>query len=245
METIYIWTDWPINYVYYGMVGYFTSIPLALCATAWIGRYLDRGGFGLWLFASLLTSLAWLCHVTTAQTIAPAGFIAYLVGWRFAKRSAARWNISRHLGFWMIPVVALATNIFWWWPGILLASTAGASDVAFHHSNESVWGRLANIFNTEPTIEAFLWALGLVGFATFGKKQSATTSALIAFAACGFAWGYLTGFSPRLDFLQPGRHTFACYSALALAGGIAWSKAIDRLGAARRTWGVGRPWRRS
>ena len=226
---IYLWTDWPINYVFYGMVGYFSSIPLALAATAWIGRFLDRGGFGLWLLASVLTSLAWLVHITTAQTIAPAAFLAYLVGWRFAKKSATPWKIARHLGFWTIPVVVLALNVFWWLPGIFLAEPAGASDVAFFH-HEPVWERLARIFSAEPTIEAVLWGLGLFGFAATGKKDRATTAGVIGFAAGGFAWGYLAGFSPRLDFLQPGRHTFACYSSLALAGGIAWSTAIDRLG---------------
>lgn len=226
---IYVWTDWPINYVYYGMVGYFTSIPIALCATAWIGRFLDDGGFGRWAFASVLTSLAWLVHVTTAQTIAPAALSAYLIGWGGSRRSSAVWKGSRHLGFWLIPVVVLATNVFWWLPGISLAKTAGASDVAFYH-HEPVLARIGRIFSAEPTIEAVLWGLGLFGFAAVGKRGRGSRVGVIGFSAAGFAWGYLAGWSPRLDFLQPGRHTFACYSGLALAGGAAWAWAIERLG---------------
>jgi hypothetical protein len=38
-------------------------------------------------------------------------------------------------------------------------------------------------------------------------------------AIAGFFWGYLAALTPGLDFLQPGRHTYAFYSVLSLAAG--------------------------
>ena len=69
---IYIWTDFPIKYVPFGMVPYFLAIPLGLAATGAFARFLDRGGAGNWLFATLLMSLAFLVHFTTAMVAAPA-----------------------------------------------------------------------------------------------------------------------------------------------------------------------------
>ncbi len=39
----YVWTDWPINYVAFGMLPYFLGIPLALAATGAFARYLCAG----------------------------------------------------------------------------------------------------------------------------------------------------------------------------------------------------------
>ena len=114
----------------------------------------------------------------------------------------------------------LAVNAFWWLPGVYLASTKGDSGFAFSHSSESVVERLAQIFWTEAPIQAILLAAGLPGlFLLTRRSADARAAALLGFCAAGMAWGYLAGASESLDFLQPGRHTFALYSGLAIAGG--------------------------
>ena len=45
----------------------------------------------------------------------------------------------------------------------------------------------------------------------------------------GFFWGYLAGGFPALDFLQPGRQTYAFYTGLALAGGAGMDAFFLRL----------------
>jgi hypothetical protein len=50
------------------------------------------------------------------------------------------------------------------------------------------------------------------------------------------AWGYLAGASGSLDFLQPGRHTFALYSGLAIAGAASLERALGHLGAGASRW---------
>ncbi|HWE38321.1 MAG TPA: hypothetical protein VG406_17245 [Isosphaeraceae bacterium] len=225
---IYIWTDFPITYIMWGMVPYFVAIPLALVATGLLARFLDRGGLAWWLAACLGASAALLAHATTSMVVLPAALLAYVGAARLARRASGRLGMWRHVGFWMVGVVALAANAFWWLPGVWLAGTKGPSDVAFMHSGESVAGRLANIVvGKEPVIQCVLWAFGLLGLAMRPARERVATLALIGLAAAGFAWGYLAGASGALDFLQPGRHTYALYSALSLAAGLglvgAWS----------------------
>jgi hypothetical protein len=43
------------------------------------------------------------------------------------------------------------------------------------------------------------------------------------FLAAGLFWGYLAGWFPAINFLQPGRNTYAAYSAAAVASGLGWS----------------------
>ena len=40
LDLLYIWTDFPINYAFWGMLPYFLAIPVALAATAAFGRFL-------------------------------------------------------------------------------------------------------------------------------------------------------------------------------------------------------------
>ena len=111
-------------------------------------------------------SLAFLCHLTTAMVIAPAvggGLcrIAASAGRTNPQSNAtgsaidppnrgrdrARGNAVDWLSpvaVWMIPIVVLAVNSFWWLPGVWLASTKGPSDFAFSHP-EGVGRRLFQI----------------------------------------------------------------------------------------------------
>jgi hypothetical protein len=129
----------------------------------------------------------------------------------------------------MVPIIVLASNAFWWLPGLWLAATKGASDFAFAHSSESVLVRLSHIFTVEPEIEAFLVAVGLCGFAVLRHRDRITTNAVWGFCLAGFFWGYLAGAFPALDFLQPGRHTYAFYTGLAVAAGVALDASFLRL----------------
>jgi hypothetical protein len=252
----YIWTDFPINYAAFGMLPYLLSIPVALCATGAFGRFLEQGGPVLWLSATVLFSLSVLVHLTSAMVAFPAALLAYLMGARrgtecttaAAGEGTARreptgmpavqgWSPARHAAVWLIPVVVLAANAFWWLPGIFLASTKGASDFAFSHSRENVIVRLAHIFSVEPPVQSVLLAAGLPGLAVLACRKPLLGWALCGFTAAGFAWGYLAGALKSLDFLQPGRHSYAFYLGLALAGGAAGDELLERL---RLATGAGR-----
>jgi hypothetical protein len=100
-----------------------------------------------------------------------------------------------------------------------LASTKGASDFAFAHSSEGVFRRLLQIVTVEAEVQSILLALGLPGLVLLVRQSRIRGTALAGFCVSGLFWGYLAGGFQVLDFLQPGRHTYACYTALALAGG--------------------------
>lgn len=222
----YVWTDFPINYVSLGMVPYFLAIPLSLVAAGAFGRFLESGGLGRWLLASLLCSGAFLVHLTAGMIVAPAGAFAYLCALRDDRNS--RPTFSRHLGVWLVPLVVLALNAFWWLPALWLSETKGASDFVFRHP-EGVLTRLARISTNEAPIEPVLIALGLPGSAVLIRRNATMGWTLIGFVVSGFFWGYLAGGVRWLDFLQPGRHTYAFYSGLALAAGLGLSAFLRRL----------------
>jgi len=235
---LYIWTDFPINYAAFGMVPYLLSIPLGLLATGLFARFLAGGGLFRWLMAAVLLCLVVLVHFTTAMMIVPASALAYLAAMKpgttartdasgpsrtlasSAPPTRERFPIFRHLGVWLIPILVLAANAFWWLPGLWLYETKGQSDFAFAHP-EGWRQRLVQLFFTEPPIQTVLLALGVPGLAVMIHRARVPGWALCVFCAAGLFWGYLAGQFRSLDFLQPGRHTYAFYSALALAGGLA------------------------
>jgi hypothetical protein len=224
---LYVWTDWPINYVTFGMLPYFLGIPIALVATGAFTRFLVRKDLLTWVASAALLSLAFLVHLTTAMVIAPAVLIAYGAAVKRQDESAP-WSWRCHAAVWMMPAVVLALNAFWWFPGLFLSSTKGDSGFAFSHSDEGVLRRLGHIFWTEAPIETLLIVAGLPGLLLLIRRSGPTAAALCGFCAAGMAWGYLAGADPALDFLQPGRHTFALFSGLGIAGGLAIEEAIRR-----------------
>jgi hypothetical protein len=226
---VYAWTDFPINYVGFGMLPYFLAIPVALAATLALARYLDRGGMGWWVGSAVGLGLALMVHPTTVMIVVPAGALPYGVAIRRARRDGLSMRAGRHAGVWLLVVVALAVNAFWWWPGIWLASTKGPSDIAFFHP-EPVWDRLRQIVESAPSIEAMLWALAPIGLVALARRDPVSAAGLVGFLGAGFAWGYLAGFSRSLDALQPGRHTYALYAAAALAAGIGAAEIVNRVG---------------
>ena len=114
-------------------------------------------------------------------------------------------------------------------PGVWLSSTKGPSDFAFYHT-EGVIHRLTQIFGrSEAPIETILLATGLPGLAWMIRRQQTGGAALLGFCAAGLLWGYLAGGLRALDFLQPGRHTYALYTGLALSGAAGLEQLVRRL----------------
>ncbi|WP_337176930.1 hypothetical protein [Paludisphaera sp.] len=233
----YLWTDWPINYVGIGMMPYFVSAPTCLVAAGMFGRFVDLGGFGRWLAAALLCSAAFVMHLTAAMLLAPAGALAYLGVWWSRRRRGESLPASRHLGVWAVPVVVMALNAFWWAPVVWLAATKGDSDFAFVHPEGSL-ARILQLFTSEAPAEIILIGLGLPGLVVLATKGLGRGLALAGMAAAGWFWAYTAADFRGLDFLQPGRHTFALYSALAVAAGGAVSAGVARLRARDGAAGV-------
>jgi hypothetical protein len=224
---LYVWTDFPINYAAFGMLPYLLAIPLGLVATGAFVRYCERGGWTWWLVSAGLMSLVVLVHFTSALVVAPAaGVVAAVAFWpgRRGDGSSGRWK--RLIGVVAIPLLVLAFNAFWWLPGVWLAGTKGPSDFAFAHP-EGVLVRLWQIVTVEPPVQRVLWPAGLIGLGLLYRRDRLAAAGLAAFVAAGFAWGYLAGGSRALDFLQPGRHTYACYSGLALASGFGVARLLS------------------
>ena len=161
---VYVWTDFPINYAAFGMLPYLLAIPLGLLATGVFTAFLNQGGFIRWSASAILMSLAVMVHLTAAMIVAPAAVMAYLAALATSKvgtggdRPGERIRglpVLRHAGVWLLPVVVLAANAFWWLPGIWLASTKGPSDFAFAHSSEGVLRRLLQIILSRPRSSRF------------------------------------------------------------------------------------------
>jgi hypothetical protein len=254
LALLYIWADFPINYAGFGMLPYFLSIPMGLLATGMFARFLGRGGTINWLLVTGLMCSTFLVHFTSAMVVVPAAAMTYVTAvWRSRHAAAAgvapeqpnakvltnpealrRLSLLGHVAVWLIPVVVLAVNAFWWLPGIWLASTKGPSGFAFAHSSEGVFKRLVNIVLVEPPIESVLLAFGLPGLVLMTRENPIRGWALSGFCFAGLGWGYLAGAMQALDFLQPGRHTYAFYSALAVAAGAGLFELFRRLPAGLR-----------
>ena len=228
----YFWSDFPRVYAAMGMSTYLLSIPLGLLTVACLTNYLRKGGFGAWLATAATASAVFLVHVTSPLLVGPSGLVAYVVAVIRSRREGRPFPVSRHLGLAAVPIVILAVNAFWWLPGYWLASTKGPSDYAFSHP-EPVLGRIGRMVWDEAPIQAVSLGLGLIGLAALARRDPVAASALGGFLAAGFGWGYLAGAFRGLDPLQPGRHTYACFSAACIAAGIGLGEILARLRAAK------------
>jgi hypothetical protein len=235
---IYLWTDFPINYVEFGMYPYFLAIPLGLATTAALSRFIESGALRWWLLGTLGAALVVLVHLTSAMIVVPAVLAAYVLAIIASRASRRPLPVRRHLAFWLIPLIVLAANAFWWLPGLWLASTKGPSDFAFSHP-ESVLKRLGQIFTSQNPIQVVLIGLGVPGFLALFRREPVAATALGGFVAAGFFWGYLAGALRALDFLQPGRHTYAFYSGVAVVAGIGLNEILVRIRANSRGIALG------
>ncbi len=225
---VYFWGDFAFGYAVMGMVGYLLSVPLGLLTVAVVTAYLSRGGFGRWLVAASACAAVFLVHITSAMLVGPAAALAYGMAVVRSRREGESFPLSRHLGFWAIGPVVLAANAFWWVPGLLLAATKAGSENAFAHP-EPVGRRLWEILWKSREIQTVLLALGLIGLALRARRDAVATAGLAGFLAAGFFWGYLAGAFRGLDPLQPGRHTYALFTAASVAAGIALGDVLGRL----------------
>ena len=227
---LYVWSDFPMRYAAFGMLPYLLAIPLGLVATGTFCIYCERGGAGWWLVSTNLMALDVLCHVTSAMIVVPAAAAAYVAAFIRRSENGPFFPRLRHAGVWSIPLVVIAVNAFWWLPGLWLASTKGVSDFAFAHP-EGFWRRIWQIATTEEPIERVLCVLGLVGLGVLfaSTAPGPRKAGLATFVAAGFFWGYMSGSFRALDFLQPGRHTFAFFSGLSVAAGILVGTFFGRL----------------
>ena len=254
----YVWTDFPINYAAFGMLPYLLVIPLGLVATGAFCRFLERGGLAWWSVVAVAMSAVVLVHLTAAMIVVPAAGLAYAMAvWASlsrregggagdvspaetypltpppgthsrAERGRDGFPVWRHLGVWAVVPIVLGANAFWWYPGLWLASTKGPSDFVFRHP-EPVSLRLWQILNVEAPIECVLWGMGIVGLAGLAKRDRVYAAGLGGFVGAGFFWGYLAGGFRALDFLQPGRQTYAFYTGLCVASALGAAEVCNRL----------------
>lgn len=201
---IYIWTDFPSQYISFGMIPYFLSIPIALLTLSFCCKWLDSNGLRHWAAMTALLSLAVFVHFTSLMVLGPAAFVAWAV---------SQSKIKHALGGFFAFILAALANAFWWWPGVVMAATKDDSGFAFSHSAEGFLARLAKIPWNEAPVQPFLWLGLLAGFPLAFKVRNNPAAGLAGFALGGFFWGYGAGAFPQLDFLQPGRHTYAFYLA--------------------------------
>lgn len=206
---LYVWTDFPSQYIGFGMLPYFLSIPLAMLTLLACIRWLEKSVLKRWLVMTLLLAITTLVHFTALMVLAPAAIAAWIFSENKSQKAAAAI---------LSIVVTLISNSFWWLPGVLLAKTKGESGFAFAHP-EGMLERLGKIAWSEAPIEPLLILGLLAGMPIFWKRSKIAAAGLAGFAAGGFFWGYAAGAFRSLDFLQPGRHTYAFYLAASVAGG--------------------------
>lgn len=229
---LYVWADFPINYAAFGMLPYLLAIPLGLVATGAFCRFLERGGLAWWSVVAVAMAVVGLVHLTSAMIVAPAAGLAYAtaVCASLSRRGGGGpgFSVSRHLGVWAVIPIVLAVNAFWWYPALWLASTKGPSDFVFRHP-EPVASRLWQILSVEAPIECVLCGLGIVGLVGLAKRDRVYAAGLGGFVGAGFFWGYLAGGFRALDFLQPGRQTYAFYTGLCVASALGATEVLTRL----------------
>ncbi len=231
---LYTWTlggegGFPLNYAMFGMTTYLLCVPLGLLGLASFSNYLRRGGFGRWLATAVLGILLWMVHITTPMVFGPAAFLAYFAACREREPDGRRllpW--SRHLATWVLPFVVIAANVFWWWPGIVLWETRGESGFVLANT-EPVLDRLADVVWIAPPIQVVIYALGLGGAVVLVRRRPILGWGVVTMLAAGLSWGYLAGAVRWLDFLQPGRQTYALHVAAVMLAAVGFVAALERL----------------
>ncbi len=212
LDLLYVWTDFPINYVLPGDVAVlprdpggaggdrrFQSLPRGDGGAIRLvdHRGLDepcildslhlgddrRAGSGTRVLRRLRVRRGRPPRRDRARGVGPRP--------RMDVSPEPRIGAGFQLAVWMIPVIVLAVNAFWWLPGIWLASTKGASDFAFAHP-EGVARRFLQIVVSESPIEAVLIAAGMTGavrlMAARSRPKAGPSSDSAARACSGDTW---------------------------------------------------------
>lgn len=217
---IYTWTGggragFPLNYAYFGMTAFLLAVPLGLVATAAVVRFLHSGGRLRWLAAAVLESIGLLVHVTSVLFLAPAALLAYAMACRYGRRFSPK----SHVAVAGIGIAALVLNAFWLLPALWLRQTQSGLGWLFIHP-EPVWRRILGIVVDDPPIQAVIWGLALPGLVHLWRRDRIAAAGLAGFAASGFFFGYLAGGLRSLDFLEPGRQTYALHAAASVLAGV-------------------------
>ena len=205
-------------------------------ATGAFARSLTRGGAINWLLAAVLMSLAFWFISRPRWSSPPARAAAGVLSRRplaslRTSRTDARvrpraeaWH-ARTSAVWMIPARRAGRQCVLVAAGDLAGRDQGGERLRVRASRRgaaSGWARSSAPKRRRMRSDrggaarALSCSCGAIGFAGL---------ALAGFCAAGIAWGYLAGASRSLDFLQPGRHTYAFYTALAIAGGAVTRRA--------------------
>ena len=221
LSLVYIWTDWPINYVTFGMLPYFLGVPVALVATSALRAVPgDATARVRGSSATALLSLAVLVHLTTAMVIAPGGAARLRRRRSVAEVPVAAIDLATHAAVWLDARSSCwpsmrsggARVCSWRRPRAIAASRSRIRRERDRAAGADPLDRGADPGDPAGRGAARALAAGppLAGRRGGARRDSPRR-----------AWPGATWPAPSasLDFLQPGRHTFALYSGLAIAGG--------------------------
>ena len=214
-----------------GMLNYLLSVPLGLVAVAGLASYLRTGrsramGLGL---GGELGGLPGPPDQPDAGRARP-GSLAYAVAVVRARREGRAFPASRHVGFWAIAPgdpggerVLVAAGLL---PGVDGGRRSGRLR-ALRRGGLGAVRRDRSGSRRRSRWPCSGWPRS--GWPCWAVATPVAAAGLGAFLAAGFGWGYLAGAFPALDALQPGRHTYACYSAACVAAGIGLGEVFARL----------------
>lgn len=227
LYVIYFWTDWAMHYLQFGMVAFALAGPMSLLATGAFFHWLRNAAGSLssgpgarwrsrlsWAAATLAAGFMAVTHLTTPIAVSPAFLVMTIAAWR-------RLSWSTRLAMPLFALGVIALNLFWLLPGVLLWSTKGDTAVVF--TNPNVVERLVDLVTIEPVIQRTLLALSFVGLAAGWRRDRMRSAGLAATLAWTFTFGYLAGWFPSLDFMQPGRYTLFVYTWGTLIAALGWT----------------------
>ena len=140
-------------------------------------------------------------------------------GGRDAGRFAAL-AVSRHIAVWMIPLVVLAVNAFWWLPGIWLASTKGAERLRLCPSRRGLAPLAADRHRRKLPFRLSCWRSGCRACVLLARRSRVRGTALVGVLRRRVFLG-LSGrrFRVRLISCSRAGTPMPAYTALAVAGG--------------------------
>ncbi len=229
---IYLWVDFPLQYAGFGMTSFLLMVPFGALSLRLIDLYVHRGGYTRWLYAVLGSVMVVFLHPLSVFTVAPAAALASLGAMIQAQRDHLGFSISRTVGLFLIPVLTILLNAFWWIPALWFYEGRDSRGLGFFHP-EPVLDRVGQIFGlAEPAqhpIQAFLLGAGLIGLVVSTGQRNSGKLALGAYIGAGLFWGYAAGAFRSLDPFEPGRNTYVVYTGASIAVGLGFGLLRSKL----------------